>query len=250
MAGGTHANPDGFFPDLTDENSCSVAVAVRVRPMVGRELSNGIQKECVTEDENDYNGTKLQIAGKSFNFDSVFFKDASQEAIFDKCTRNLVLGTFHGYNATILAYGQTGSGKTHTMGTGCTIGVPFEQVGIVPRVFKFIFDEIEIRKAQSEYSSFRVTIAFLELYNEEIHDLLDPGSMARDKITGKPAKEVQIREEKNGHISVRGLKEQEVSSKDECLHWLNMGINHRVTSATLMNEGSSRSHAIFTVTIE
>ena len=136
------------------------------------------------------------------------------------------------------------------MGTGCTIGVPFEQVGIVPRVFKFIFDEIQLRKAQSEYSSFRVTIAFLELYNEEIHDLLDPGSMARDKITGKPAKEVQIREEKNGHISVRGLKEQEVSTQDECLHWLNMGINQRQTSATLMNEGSSRSHAIFTVTIE
>jgi kinesin family protein 4/21/27 len=57
------------------------------------------------------------------------------------------LGCFHGYNATILAYGQTGSGKTHTMGTGSTIGVPFEQVGIVPRVFKFIFDEVEMRRA-------------------------------------------------------------------------------------------------------
>jgi hypothetical protein len=85
-----------------------------------------------------------------------------------------VLGTFHGYNATILAYGQTGSGKTHTMGTGNTIGVPFEEVGIVPRVFKFIFDEVEMRKSQSEYSSFRISISFLELYNEEIHDLLDP----------------------------------------------------------------------------
>ena len=89
----------------------------------------------------------MLIAGKSFNFDTVFFAKSSQEAIFDKCTRNSVLGTFHGYNATILAYGQTGSGKTHTMGTGCTIGLPFEQVGIVPRVFKFIFDEIELRKS-------------------------------------------------------------------------------------------------------
>ena len=57
-----------------------------------------------------------------------------------------------------------------------------------------------------------MSIAFLELYNEEIHDLLDPASMARDKITGKPMKEVTIREEKNGTISVRGLKEQEVST--------------------------------------
>jgi hypothetical protein len=160
------------------------------------------------------------------------------------------LGTFHGYNATILAYGQTGSGKTHTMGTGCTIGMPFDQVGIVPRVFKFIFDEVDMRKAQSEYSSFRISISFLEIYNEEIHDLLDPASMVRDKITGKPGKEVSIREEKNGNISVRGLKDQEVSKEDECSHWLNLGINHRQTSATLMNEGSSRSHAIFTITIE
>jgi len=59
----------------------------------------------------------------------------------------LILGCFNGYNATILAYGQTGSGKTYTMGTGCTIGIPFEEVGIVPRVFKFIFDELDARKA-------------------------------------------------------------------------------------------------------
>lgn len=136
------------------------------------------------------------------------------------------------------------------MGTGCTIGVPFDQVGIVPRVFKFIFDELETRKSQSEFSTFRVSIAFLELYNEEIHDLLDPASMVKDRHTGKPGKEVQIKEEKNGKIVVKGLKETEVSSTDECMHWLNLGINHRVTSATLMNEGSSRSHAIFTITIE
>jgi hypothetical protein len=136
------------------------------------------------------------------------------------------------------------------MGTGSTIGVPFEQVGIVPRVFKFIFDELELRRAQNENSQFKVHIAFLELYNEELHDLLDPASMMRDKITGKPAKEIQIREEKNGLISVRGLKEVEVNSSDDCLRQLNLGINHRVTSSTLMNEGSSRSHAIFTITIE
>ena len=90
----------------------------------------------------------------------------------------------------------------------------------------------------------------MELYNEELHDLLDPASMIRDRITGKPAKELTIREEKNGVISVRGLKETEVTTQAECLHWLNSGINHRQTSATLMNEGSSRSHAVFTVTIE
>ena len=72
------------------------------------------------------------------------------------------------------------------MGTGNTIGVPFEEVGIVPRVFKFIFDELDVRKAESEFSQFKVRISFLEIYNEELHDLLDPASMIRDKITGKP----------------------------------------------------------------
>jgi kinesin family protein 4/21/27 len=100
------------------------------------------------------------------------------------------------------------------MGTGNTIGVPFEQVGIVPRVFKFIFDELDNRKAQSEFSEFKVKVSFLELYNEEFHDLLDPASMQRDRITGKPMKEITIREEKNGTISTRGLKEEEVTTME------------------------------------
>jgi hypothetical protein len=79
---------------------------------------------------------------------------------------------------------------------------------------------------------------------------MDPASMLRDKITNKPMKELQIREEKNGVISVYGLKETEVTSQEECIHHLNQGINHRITSATGMNETSSRSHAIFTITIE
>ncbi len=59
------------------------------------------------------------------------------------------------------------------MGTGSTLGLPMEKIGIVPRVFKFIFDELEFRKSQSEYSEFKVKVSFLELYNEELHDLLD-----------------------------------------------------------------------------
>jgi len=120
----------------------------------------------------------------------------------------------------------------------------------VPRVFSFIFDEIERRKKISSLSEFTIKCSFLELYNEELHDLFDPSTIgAVDRITGKPLKELQIKE-KNGAISIAGLKEEEVQSSDECLTMLNKGIAHRTTSATLMNEGSSRSHAIFTVAIE
>ena len=124
-----------------------MSVAVRVRPLVGRELSEGNRKECIVKPEGRISREKLQFGGKSFEFDRVFWADDTQEYIFDSCTRNLVLGCFHGFNATILAYGQTGSGKTHTMGTSSTLGIPFENVGIVPRVFKFIFDELDNRRA-------------------------------------------------------------------------------------------------------
>ena len=110
------------------------------------------------------------------------------------------------------------------MGTGGSHGLSFDEVGIVPRVFKFIFDELDVRKAQSEYSEFKVSISFLELYNEELHDLLDPAGMVRDKATGKPMKELTIREEKSGLISVKGLSETEIHSQTECMHHLHRGI--------------------------
>ncbi len=123
------------------------------------------------------------------------------------CSRNLVLGCFAGYNATIIAYGQTGSGKTHTMGTGTTNGLDESNIGIVPRVFQFIFEELDRKKKQSSLSEFTIKISFLELYNEELHDLLDIGVI--DRITGKPTKDLQIKE-KNGSISVHGIKEETV----------------------------------------
>jgi len=99
-------------------------------------------------------------------------------------------------------------------------------------------------------SDFTIKISFLELYNEDLHDLLDPLTIgAVDRVTGKPVKELFIKE-KSGSIFIQGLKEEIVNSKEECIELLNKGISHRTTSATMMNEGSSRSHAIFTVAIE
>lgn len=87
----------------------------------------------------------------------------------------MVLGCFAGYNATVLAYGQTGSGKTFTMGSGYTIGLKDEELGIIPRVIRLIFDEVEKRKHKAE---FIIKCSFLEIYNEELNDLLDHGTIA------------------------------------------------------------------------
>ena len=81
-----------------------------------------------------------------FTYDAVFGSDSGQEDVFDICVKNLVLGCFSGYNATVLAYGQTGSGKTWTMGSGYTSSIEREDYGIIPRVIDMIFQEVEKRK--------------------------------------------------------------------------------------------------------
>ena len=135
------------------------------------------------------------------------------------------------------------------MGTGSTVGLPNEQIGIVPRVFDFIFNEIDNRRKQSEFSEFTVKVQFLELYGDDIRDLLDNNPIM-DKTGAKATKDIRIKEDKKGSISVVGLKSEIVQNKPECLQLLNRGIASRMTSATLMNDASSRSHAIFTVSIE
>ena len=90
-----------------------------MRPFVGRELRDGKRASCVESEPR-----KLRIDKHEFSFDQVFDEESYQEDIYAVCSRNLILGCFAGYNATILAYGQTGSGKTHTMGTGSTVGLP------------------------------------------------------------------------------------------------------------------------------
>ena len=120
-------------------------------------------------------------------------------------------------------------------------GMPAEEIGIVPRVFDFIFEEIENRKRESEYNQFEVKVQFLEVYKEVLFDLLDKGTVEKN---------IAIREEKNGDIRIDGLKGEIAHNKADCTASLNKGIAARVVSSTAMNSGSSRSHAIFTVTIE
>jgi kinesin family protein 4/21/27 len=175
-----------------------------------------------------------------FTYDACFNSNCAQEEVFNKCVRNLVLGCFSGFNATVLAYGQTGSGKTWTMGSGYTSDIAPEQYGIIPRVINLIFDEVDRRKHKTE---FIVKCSFLEIYNEELNDLLDP-------MLGNSSKQINIREEKNGTISVYGLREEKVENADEMAYCLDKGSNSRTTASTLMNSQSSRSHAIFTITIE
>lgn len=133
------------------------------------------------------------------------------------------------------------------MGSGCTIGLSRDDIGLIPRVIEFVFQEVEARKSKAECI---IKCSFLEIYNEELHDLLE-GS--HDNVIDRimPAKkEINIREEKNGTISVYGLKEVTVKSGEEMAACLDSGSSARITASTMMNAQSSRSHGIFTISIE
>lgn len=136
---------------------------------------------------------------------------------------------------TILAYGQTGSGKTHSMGTNYS---GTETMGVIPRAVKDIFKIVEEGSENYEY---KITVSFMELYQEQVYDLL----------SDKPKKEtiVDIREDSKG-IKIQGLTEKEVTNSKETLAALIRGSQGRATGATAMNSQSSRSHAIFTISVQ
>lgn len=133
------------------------------------------------------------------------------------------------------------------MGSGYTIGLSEDELGIIPRVIRLIFQEVDKRKSKTE---FIIKCSFLEIYNEELNDLLDPSSLHQAMATGERNNKINIREEKNGSISVYGLREEKVDNADDLAACLDKGSNFRTTASTLMNNNSSRSHAIFTLSIE
>ncbi|KAJ6878502.1 hypothetical protein NC652_032117 [Populus alba x Populus x berolinensis] len=217
---------------------------------------NGSNKLIVAE-----NGTKelivsmlqVQIGTHSFTFDHVYGSSGTpSSAMFEDCIAPLVDGLFQGYNATVLAYGQTGSGKTYTMGTGFKDGF---QMGVIPQVMNVLFRKIETLKHQTE---FQLHVSFIEILKEEVRDLLDPttlnksdtanGHTGKVNLPGKPP--IQIRETSNGVITLAGSTEVSVCTFKEMAACLEQGSLCRATGSTNMNNQSSRSHAIFTITLE
>ncbi|KAM3726385.1 Kinesin-like protein [Dirofilaria immitis] len=224
--------------------SC-VRVAIRVRPQSEREkvenshiCTNVFQKEA-----------QITIGGeRSFTFDYAFDIGTQQQKVYDECVKNLIEGTFEGFNATVLAYGQTGSGKTYTMGTAFDMMDIMNEidVGIVPRAIRHLFSGMDLRKQQAlEHGfvepCFDIVAQFVELYNEDIIDLL---SHERS-----PAG-LRIHEDAKGEIFLNGVTRVTVTSPSQTLEVLKNGALNRKTASTNMNEQSSRSHAIFTVIIK
>ncbi|CAH0475309.1 unnamed protein product [Peronospora belbahrii] len=224
---------------MADDDAASVRVAVRIRPLIGREKVERCD-ECISvlEEENQI----VMGKNRAFTYDYVFSKYAQQSDIWC-CVDPLIRATFDGYNSTIFAYGQTGSGKTYTMGSGSSVHIPPEDYGIIPRVISYMFDQMETKIQENEHYKAELKIRFLEIYGEEIHDLL----VTLGDSTGES--KVSLREAEHGEVQVTGASEIQVTDSDECMKLLERGTLCRTTGSTLMNAHSSRSHAIFTVTL-
>lgn len=234
--------------EAKDTSQC-VRVAVNIRPLVTSELLIGCT-DCVTVVPGE---PQVQIGSHVFTFDYVFGSGGyASSRIFDECVAPLVDALFQGYNGTVLAYGQTGSGKTYTMGTNYN---GEEQTGgVIPMVMNTIFSRAEAMKESTE---FLIRVSFIEIFKEEVFDLLDQNAIAfcktdgAAKPTGGPARvPIQIRETVHGGITLAGVTEAEVRTKEEMACFLLRGSVARATGSTKMNSQSSRSHAIFTISLE
>uniref|UniRef100_A0A0X3P085 Kinesin-like protein n=1 Tax=Schistocephalus solidus TaxID=70667 RepID=A0A0X3P085_SCHSO len=220
-------------------DSENVKVCVRCRPMNEKEEQQKfftvvkVDEETGavhlrSPDESEDGPTKM------FTFDYAFGMGSKQLDIFNKIARPIIEKVFEGYNGTIFAYGQTGTGKTFTM-EGVR-SVPSLR-GIIPNSFAHIFGRIA--KADSK-TRFLVHVSYLEIYNEEVRDLLGKNQQTK----------LDVKERPDCGVYVKDLSTVMVHSPNEMEKVMCLGNKNRSTAATNMNEHSSRSHAIFTVTVE
>ncbi|KAI4307253.1 hypothetical protein L6164_030459 [Bauhinia variegata] len=212
-------------PDVSKAKE-NVTVTVRFRPLSARELNKGDEIAWYADGDhivrNEYNPSV------EYGFDKVFGPATTTRHVYDVAAQHVVSGAMEGINGTVFAYGVTSSGKTHTMHG------EQKSPGIIPLAVKDVFSIIQ----ETPGREFLLRISYLEIYNEVINDLLDP--------TGQ---NLRIREDAQGTY-VEGIKEEVVLSPAHALSLIASGEAHRHVGSNNLNLVSSRSHTIFTLTIE
>ncbi|KAI0333577.1 kinesin [Cubamyces sp. BRFM 1775] len=251
-------------PQPSNAASTSVQVALRIRPTTSQDLTSipsrfqrnvisAVSNTTVSVDATPSPGPGAPAAPASsansskkqmFTFDQVHPPSTTQYEMFVTTAQPLISRFVEGFNCTILAYGQTSSGKTFTM-TGIDLDAdpsdPNNGMGIIPRAVSTIFARCkELKEDRGATWNYSIKGSYIEIYNEDLIDLLAD-------TTGK--RDVQIREDKQGHIIWEGLREVHVKSANEVMNLIRQGASIRRTNETDMNAQSSRSHAIFSLTL-
>ncbi|ONI33365.1 hypothetical protein PRUPE_1G419600 [Prunus persica] len=207
-----------------------ICVAVRVRPPVSQDISNGGTFWKVDDNRislHKPHGTP--ISGVSYAFDHVFDEGCKNSRVYELLTKDIIHAAVEGFNGTAFAYGQTSSGKTFTMNGS------EKDPGIIHRAVRDVFDRIQM----ISHREFLIRVSYMEIYNEEINDLF---AVENQKL--------QIHESLERGIFVAGLREEIVSNAEQVLKLIESGEVNRHFGETNMNARSSRSHTIFRMVIE
>ena len=209
-----------------------VRVYTRIRPATTREQSNGVS--CSAVDEATIGVTSDAVTQREqqrkWDFDRAYAPEADQAEVYDEVGKPILDAVMQGYNGTVLAYGQTGTGKTHTL---LNVGDQRNDAGLVPRLVAALFVAIkcDVRHV------YKVKTSFLQIYNEQIDDLLRP-------------KGTNLRVKPRGHAhEVEGLAAIECKSPSDLLALFDQGRKQLIYAETKMNKHSSRSHAVLQLTV-
>ena len=228
------SQPNLYFDN--DTNSENIKVCLRIRPMSLQEKSRN-DIACIEPVSDEQLILKHKNLRRSYTFNLVFGQESSQEDIFFKCSMDkLIDSALDGYSVTIFAYGQTGSGKTYTiMGRDDAINEKIlknnKYSGIMPKSINYIWSTVSRRSEK-----FYIKVSFLEIYNEQINDLLNPTNA-----------NLQIRWEQKQGFFVEGLLVIECKKPEDIVEIILQGTKNRKKGSHDLNKDSSRSHSILTV---
>uniref|UniRef100_A0A3Q3GD65 Kinesin family member 15 n=1 Tax=Labrus bergylta TaxID=56723 RepID=A0A3Q3GD65_9LABR len=228
-------------------DSDSIKVFVRVRPLTqGTGLTtDGDQNLCLTVTSPNTIRLLSKPEPRTFTYDHVADMDTSQDSVFSSVAKNIVESCINGYNGTIFHWNYSTLDFFLTFvalppGPSELDNFTDELRGVIPRSFEYLFFLINREKERSAQSkSFLCKCSFIEIYNEQIYDLLDTASAS-----------LFLRENIKKGMFVEGAVEKVVNSAAEAYQVLSMGWRNRRVASTSMNRESSRSHAVFTMTLE
>ncbi|KAF6804594.1 kinesin related protein 2 [Colletotrichum musicola] len=221
----------------------NINVVVRCRGRNEREVR---ENSAVVVQADGAKGSNVELSlganalsNKTYNFDRVFSAAADQTMVFDDVVKPILDEMLAGFNCTIFAYGQTGTGKTYTMSGDMTetLGLLSDGAGIIPRVLHALFNKLEVDDTES-----CVKCSFIELYNEELRDLI--------AVEEGPKLKIYDDTSRRGHATtvVQGMEERHIRTASDGIKVLQDGSLKRQVAATKCNDLSSRSHTVFTIT--
>ena len=209
-------------------------VYARLRPMFGRDAGGDPLFTIVDGTRLEYKKEE-QAETSRYTFDRVFGMDSSQEEVYKNIGAVALESLRKGFNSTIVAYGQTGSGKTFSMeGAKDKATGQYTSQGLIPRIFQSVFSMF---RDDNTIKDFEVSLQFIELYNEQLQDLL-----------GK-RKVVDVSADPTGGYQVKDATRHVCRDPEDAQAVYNKGCNMRATASTQMNESSSRSHALLVLSV-